>query len=415
VRVLLCNSFFYERGGAETSMIDLMRLLVVHGDEVVPFAMDHPENRPTEYAKYFPPGIDYPRLLTEGGRRDRARAAVRVVYNAEARRRLSRLLSDVSPDIAHVHGIAHELSPAVLGAFHRHGVPVVQTLHDFKIVCPNTSFVSHGSVCERCSKGRYYPVVVHRCKRGSMSASIVVAIEAYVHRLLRTYERNVDAFIAPSRFLYARLRSHGFGGTMVHLAHPFDASQIRPCYQPGGYFVYVGRLVDVKGVRTLLAAMRYVRRSKLYVIGDGELSRELAEFASERRLTNVEFLGRLPRDDLLEVVARARFSVVPSEGFENSPMTVLESFAAGTPVLATNLGALPEFVVDGQTGMLVEPRSPRALARAIQAFLDNDRAASMGREARAKVERDHDPEEHYRRLHRLYRQVGARSARGLVA
>jgi glycosyltransferase involved in cell wall biosynthesis len=414
MKVLLCNSFFYERGGAETSMFDLMRLLAAHGDEVVPFAIQHPQNRPSEFTEFFPPGIDYPPLLSEGGRRDRARAAMRVIFYAEARRRLARLLSAVRPDIAHVHGIAHELSPSVLGALRAHGVPAVQTLHDFKLVCPNTTFASHGRVCERCSGGRYYQAVVRRCKRGSRSASTVVAIEAYVHRLMRTYERSIDTFIAPSRFLYSRMRLHGFRGNMVHLAHPIDASQIRPCYRPDRYFVYVGRLTDVKGVRTLLAAMRDVRRSKLYVIGEGELSQELADFASDQRLS-VDFLGRLPRDELLEVVRNARFTVVPSEWFENSPLTVLESFAAGTPVLASRIGALPEFVIDGETGMLVEPRRPRALAAAIQAFLDDDRAIAMGRQARAKVEREHDPEEHYERLRTLYDAVRARAASPLVA
>jgi glycosyltransferase involved in cell wall biosynthesis len=410
VNILVCNSFLYERGGAETCALDHMDLLASRGHAVVPFAIEHPLNRPSPYSSYFASRVDYPSLLKPGTSPiTRMRAAARVVYSFEARRHISRLIAETRPDVAHAHGIAHELSPSVLGAMRAAGVPVVQTLHDFKLLCPNTTFVSHGEICERCAGGRYVHAALRRCKRGSLAASGVAAIESYAHHALRLYERNVDVFLAPSRFLAGKLRAAGFRGRLQLLRHGIDTDRVSYNPSPDRYAVFVGRLVQVKGLRTLLQAVRSVRDLKLYVVGEGELRAELTATAASEGLTNVTFLGPLPRDEVLSLVREARFAVLPSEWYENSPMAILESLAVGTPVVATRIGALPELVEDGRTGLLVPPGDAPALARAMTRLLHDDVALAMRPAARRKVERDHDLEGHYRSLLAVYEPLVRRS------
>ena len=405
MNVLVCNSFLYERGGAETCALDQMELLAARGHVVVPFAMDHPRNRTSPYSSYFPPGVDYPSLLTSRSPVARVGGAARVLYSLEARRRVSRLIAATRPDVAHVHGIAHELSPSVLGAMRAAGVPVVQTLHDFKLLCPNTTFVSHGELCERCAGGRYVHAAVRRCKRGSLAASSLAAVESYAHRLLRLYERNVDVFLAPSRFLERKLHEAGFRGRVQVVRHGIDTDRVRFNPRPDRYAVYVGRLVEVKGLRTLLRAVRDLRDLQLYVAGDGELRDELTALAGNEGLRHVTFLGALPRDEVISLVRGARFTVLPSESYENSPMALLESLAAGTPVVATKIGALPELVEDGRTGLLVPPGDASGLARAMETMLRDDVALEMRPAARRKVELDHGLERYYESLLAVYRQL----------
>jgi glycosyltransferase involved in cell wall biosynthesis len=404
MKVLLCNSFYYLRGGSERCFFDLAELLEAHGHEVIPFSMADPRNRPSDYADYFISHVDFPSRLGPGSSlRDKLQAAGRVIYSREARAKIERLIAATRPDIAHVHGIAHETSPSILPALKQAGIPVVQTLHDYKLLCPNTSFVSHGAVCERCKGHRYYNVVRHRCKRGSLAASVLAGTEMAVHKLLQIYERNVDVFITPSAFLQAKLVEYGIRTTSVNVPNFIHFDRFEPCYTPENYFIYVGRLVHLKGVHTLLEAMRFVQGSHLYIAGRGEQEDELRAYVQAHGLTNVTFLGHLGLDHLVPLVQRALFSVVPSEWYENYSMTVIESLACGTPVVGADIGGIPEQVRDGQTGLLFEPGNARQLAEKIRWMLAHrEQAREMGRNGRLQVERVNHPQVHYEQTVAIY-------------
>lgn len=406
MKVLMCNSFHYVRGGADRYFLDLSALLESYGHQVIPFAMADDRNEPSAYADYFTSHIDFPTEMSKPGVGPKLRAAERVIYSREAKAKIAQLISATQPDIAHIHGIAHETSPSILPTLKAAGIPVVQTLHDYKLVCPNTTFVTQGAICERCRGGRYYNAVRYRCKRDSLAASLLAGVEMYVHKASQIYERNIDAFVAPSRFLMEKVREHGIRNRIEHIPYSIRIHDFQPHYEPENYFIYSGRLANVKGIHTLLEAMRHVPHSKLYIAGRGELEASLKEFAHAHHIHNVEFLGYLETNELIDLLRRALFMVTPSEWYENYPMTVLESFACGTPVIGANIGGIPEQVRDGESGFLFESGNPQQLAEKMQILLsDRQLAIQMGRRARQQVERINDPAVDYQKTLALYESL----------
>ncbi|MEZ4620953.1 MAG: glycosyltransferase [Caldilineaceae bacterium] len=372
MRILMCNSFYYLRGGAERCFFDLMALLEERGHEVIPFSMAHPNNFPSPYDEHFVSYMDFPtQLAGEAGLTGKLAVAERVIFSREARAKIRRLIEATKPDIAHIHGIAHETSPSILGPIKAAGIPIVQTLHDYKLLCPNTSFVAQGQICESCKGHTYYNVVRQRCKRGSLSASLLAAVEMYVHKTFQLYERHVDTFISPSRFLQEKVAEFGIRNPVVNIPNFLHVDTIVPDYEPEDYFVYSGRLVDVKGIWTLMRAMRTVQRSHLYIAGHGELEAPLRAYVAEHSMQNVTFVGHLNTDALMTLVRQARFAVAPSEWYENYPMSVLEAMACGTPVIGAAMGGIPEIVRDGENGLLFAAGNVDELTAKIHYLLDN--------------------------------------------
>lgn len=406
MKILMCNSFYYMRGGAERCYLSLMDLLENNGHEVIPFSMDHEQNPPSPYSDYFYSYIDFPTELSKSGIRPKLRVAERVLYSREAKANIQRLIKDTKPDIAHVHGIAHETSPSILAALKEAGVPTVQTLHDYKLICPNSSFISNGEICERCKGRRYFNAVRHRCKRGSLSASMLSAAELYFHKYGQMYEGNVDIFITPSEFLKHKLIEHGVQNPIIQLPNFIDIDSFQPHSEPEDYFVFYGRLVAIKGVHTLLKAMQAVNHSHLYIAGNGESEAELRAFATENDLDNVTFLGHLSADRLVPLIQRAAFTVVPSEWYENYSMTVIESLACGTPVIGARIGGIPEQIIDGWNGLLFEPGDEHELANKINKLLNSPELVSeMGRHARQRVEEINSPAYHYKHTLAIYERL----------
>jgi len=404
MKVLAANKYYFVKGGAERYFFELARILSSRGHEVVPFAMAHPQNEPTAFAKHF---VSFESFDESEGVVARLRAAARILYCREARRRIEVLADETRPDIAHLHNIAHQLSPSILYGLKARGVPVVQTLHDYKLVCPNYQMFVHGETCERCRTWRYYNAVVHRCMRDSVTSSALVAAEAYVHRLMGSYFRNVDLFIAPSEQLRERMIAHGVDARkIVHVPYSIALDKYQPSYDDGGYGVYVGRLSLGKGLPTLMSALERVPAVRLKVVGEGPLAEDLRRDAGERGLTNVEFEGYRAGAELRSLVAAARFVVVPSDCFENSPLTVYEAFALGKAVVGSRTGGIPELVSDGESGLIFEPGDARALAaRMSELWEDPVRAVEMGRAARERLESRFGPDVHYEKIMAVYERV----------
>jgi glycosyltransferase involved in cell wall biosynthesis len=391
MKILQMNKFFFLKGGAERYFFGLSELLTSKGHEVIPFCMQHAANFPSPYSRYFVSHVD---LHGSGPLLNRLGAAARVVYSGESRRKLRALLGDVRPDVAHLHNIAHQISPSAIGVLKKSGVPVVQTLHDYKLACPSYLMLAGGKVCDACVSGSLCNVVLKRCVRGSILASLVSFVEAAVHRAARTYSA-VDAFLCPSRFLMGVMKRAGIPeGKLFHLPLFLDAGSYTPSYDSSGYFVYVGRLSEEKGLGHLLEAKRKVSRMRLVVAGEGDLLDRLRQSAS--RDAGVSFTGFLPGRELSGVWRDAAFTVVPSVCYENFPYAVLESFAYGKPVVASRIGGIPELVRDGQNGLLVEPGDADGLAERIGWLPANpDEAVRMGKAARRDVEETYSAERHY--------------------
>ena len=417
MKVLMINSFNYLRGGGERCFLDLSELLRAHGHEVIPYCMDHPNNLPSDYSDYFVSYMDFPTELRRPGLAAKANVLERVLYSREARHKLEALVAATQPDLVHIHGFIHEMSTSILPALKRARLPVVQTLHDYKIVCPNTTFVSQEEVCERCRGHRYYNIALHRCKRDSLMASALAGAEMYFHEIFRLYTRNVDLFISPSAFLANKVREHGIHKQIITIPNFINPDLFQPAYEPENYFLFAGRLVRTKGILTLLEAMRTVKTTaELRIAGTGELEQELRDYARTYGLRNVKFLGHLNTEQLTRTMQRALFTVQPSEWYENYSMTVIESLACGTPVVGAAIGGIPEQVRDGVNGLLFASGNAAQLASKLQYLLDRrELAIEMGRAGRRQVETINGPQAHYEQTMRVYERLTPRAAAPLPA
>lgn len=413
MKILMINSFHYMRGGGERCFFELSALLQGHGHEVIPFCMDHPQNFPSEYGDHFVSFIDFPEELSKPGIGPKLSVVERVLYSREARRKVEGLIEETRPDLVHIHGFIHETSTSILPALKAAGLPVVQTLHDYKIACPNTTFVSNDRICEACKGGRYFNMTRFRCKRGSLSASLLATAEMYFHEIFRLYEPNIDLFISPSQFLAEKMAEHGVRKPIIPIPNFINPDSFTAVYEPENYFVFAGRLVRVKGILTLLEAMRHIRSDAvLNIAGAGELEPELRQFVLTHNLTNVRFLGHLSTDELARLVRNALFTVAPSEWYENYSMTIIESLACGTPVIGAKIGGIPEQVRDDWNGHLFEPGNALELASKMQNLLDHrDLAIEMGRRGRSQVEALNGPETHYDQTMQVYERLLRESPR----
>ncbi len=340
----------------------------------------------------------------------------RFFHSREAAEKMEALVDEWRPDIAHLHNIYHQLSPSILAPLKRHGVPVVMTLHDYKLICPDYSLHTPDGVCERCKGGRFYNAVLQSCVKGSRLSSAVCALEAYVHRATGVY-KGIDTLIAPSRFMKQKLIEFGWDGDRIeYLPNFLDVDACEPAYAPEPYFVFAGRLERVKGVSALLEAVAgsdAARNVELRIAGDGPDLEALKAFAHAEGLTRVRFLGRLSRYELQGLLRSAMFAVVPSEWYENAPMSVIEAYACGTPVIASHIGGLPELVREGETGLLFQPGNADELRGQIELLLSRpDLAVEMGRAARSLAEERFGPRRHYEHLLQIYDLVRRRAHAG---
>jgi glycosyltransferase involved in cell wall biosynthesis len=407
MKVIVANNYHYLRGGSERVMFDEMRLLVSRGITAIPFSRQHPDNEPSSHSQWFPPDMN----LASGGVAARLRALPKLVYARDAKRGMTQLVRELRPDLVHAHNVYGRLSTSILDAAYREGVPVVMTLHDYKLICPSYKLESHGRICEKCRGFRFHRAVTERCHKGSLVASAIYSAESVFNHVRGAYARRVARLIAPSRFLRDKFVQFGWDGAHIDVVPNFlDADRFEPDFGRGDYFLYLGRLSPEKGVPTLLEAFSRVQRpARLVVAGTGPLLAELAAKWSDE--AGVTFAGYLSGERLAKCVRGALAVVVPSEWYENAPMAVLEAMAWGKPVIAAAIGGMPEMVRDGETGLLFEPGNVDGLHKVMTRVLSLAPSAvsCMGRAARAVAQEEFSAARHYNALVSVYKRATARS------
>ncbi len=407
MRVLLVNTFHYNRGGDSTYTFNLAKLLGMdRKNKVVHFAMKHPMNYTSEFSDFFVPEIDLPSELSNGSFFSWIKVLKRTIYSNTARRNLGILLDNYPVDIAHIQNIHRHITPSIFHTLKSRDIPLVWTLHDYFLLCPNSLFFVDYKICESCRGKSFYNVVLKRCRKNSFSASLIVMLEEYIHRLLGLIKL-VDYFIAPSKFLRDKFIEYSFPPEkIIHIPNFIETTNIRVSSQKGAYILYSGRLCYEKGVTTLMGALSSCNSANLLVAGDGPLKRSLEEEAQEKVPGRIEFLGHLDRGELYRIIGGSRFVVIPSLWYENSPYAVFEAYAHGKPVIASRIGGLQELVRDNETGFLFEPGNEGDLACKIQWMLDNpSEAIEMGRIARDVVEKEYNPMIHKIRIANVYRKA----------
>jgi glycosyltransferase involved in cell wall biosynthesis len=347
VKILFANKFYYPRGGDCIHVFAIKRLLEKNGHHVAIFSMQHPENLPNEFDRFWPSALEYGTKIKS----NYIESIRRPIYSSEVKKKWNDLLDYFQPEIVHLHNIHSQISPIIAKESHKRNLPVFWTLHDFKLVCPAYSMLRDGKPCEKCLTDKKN-VLKYKCIKNSFGGSLVAYIEALAWTQ-KKLEKYTTGFIAPSLFLKNKMAEAGFKAEKIRHLHNFNESLgYKADGGKGDYYVYLGRLSGEKGIETLLKVASKIKGVNLKVVGDGPLRRNLEE---KYKTGNISFLGYQPKEKVLPIVAKAKFLVLPSECYENNPLSIIESLSCGTPVLGSNIGGIPELIEPDKNGMLFSP------------------------------------------------------------
>lgn len=402
--LLSINNYYYRRGGAEVVFLEQNRLFEEIGWKVVPFSMRHPKNLQSPWQDWFVEEIEFGERYSLP---QKAINAGKIIYSREARRKIADLARSVRPAIAHAHNVYHHISPAIFGTLKSLAVPTVLTLHDLKIACPAYKMLAHDGICERCKGGAIWNVAMHRCVKESMTLSAVIMVETALHRLLGCYSRHVDRFVVPSRFYLEKFVEWGWPRErFTYVPNFVDADHLQPKVGPGRAFVFFGRLGPEKGLATFVRALA-LAGAKGWIVGTGPEEARLRNLAAETD-ADVEFLGYCTGESLFDAIRGARAMVLPSEWFENAPMSVMEAYALERPVIGAAIGGIPELIREGETGAVFPSGDAEALAARLREFSakSDDEILAMGKAGRRWVEADFTAVRYRERLLDLYRSMG---------
>jgi glycosyltransferase involved in cell wall biosynthesis len=400
MRIIYANKYFFRNGGSEVVMFDEMSIMNSMGIDVVHFAMTDDRNFPSSFSDYFVT----PKSYRSRSMAARWRSALSFVHSPEAVRNLSALIRATKPDILHCHNIYHQLTPSIISAADRLGVPVVLTLHDLKAVCPVYTQVRDGQPCSKCSPTRFESVLRHRCGGHSFQNRLLLWAEARFHQAAGSYEQ-VRKFIAPSRFVRDAVGARFPAVRIEHIPNGIDLSGIEPASSDGEFVLYFGRIAADKGVETLLRAHSEDHHSwRLVLAGTGPSMQEYKD-----RYPEAEFLGFLNGQELRKCIGKAALVVVPSEVQENCSLSIIEAMAHGKAVVASRIGGNPELVRDGTTGLLFRPKDRRDLSKQVHQLLHHpDLRIRFGRAGRKVAEEEYSLAVHGRKLLALYQTVAGR-------
>ncbi|SEE76676.1 Glycosyltransferase involved in cell wall bisynthesis [Rhizobiales bacterium GAS188] len=412
MRLLGVHRLHYRMGGAEAVHLDHLTLFREKGWECAEFAMEHPQNDPSAFEEYFPAYFE-PKNASAAARLG---AAARFLHSGEAKRKFAALLDAFRPDIIHIHGIYHQLTPAILAPALKRKIPIVYTLHDYKIICPAYNFFRpEVGPCELCRGGRQWNCAIHRCRQDSYVVSSLYALDGFLQWHRGTIRNTVSAFIGPCRFIVDKFVEHGLAREKLHYVpnffetaddRPVEPSSVEALRQRYGQFLlYFGRLAVEKGLPLLVEA---AKQADVTVVFAGEGKEEDALRAQALSLgLRAHFTGHLKGTELWAHVEAARAIALPSICYENAPKSILEAHARGKVVITTAIGGIPEMVEDGVTGFLVPPNDAASLGNAIsRVFAASDAERDrIGGTARARVFATFTRDRYFREMSAVYEQL----------
>ena len=382
MRILLLHNYYQQSGGEDRVFEAESNLLSERGHEVIRFTRSNDEIK-----NRFP-----------------GRSLADAVWNRGVAAELRVLLREKRPDLAHVHNVFSVLSPAVYHVLHDAGVPVVQTLHNLRFACPNARLMRGGKECREClGRAWPWPGIMYRCYQGRLASSLGMVTVLAAHRLLRTWTRKIDLYLAPSDYVRREAVKAGLNDDRIMVKPHFVSDPVRPSVSDGGYALFAGRLEREKGVLELIDAWRQLPGFRLRIAGDGDLRTVVQARLREQGMPHVELLGWLSDGDLEHEIAQARFLVMPSLGPESFGLSVARAYSYGVPVLASPAGALREAVRSDETGLVVDVTAPADMATAARRlYTDDALRARLSYEARQTYVRLYSVAEAHRAMMNAY-------------
>lgn len=400
MKVLLINNFHYIKGGSESVYFNMADMLTKAGHQVIFFSCQSPNNTQYGVNSYF---------VRSNGDMNPICGAIRYIHNREAKISLERLIVAERPDIAHIHLFWGGLSSSILSVLRKHSIPVVHTAHDYRMICPAYTFrKQNGEICEECLGGKYYNALLNKCSKGKVLHSALMTVEMYFRERFAKPVEAIDGFVFVSDFSY---RKHlqfipQLKDKRCIVAHnhiPEIDSQFISSKR-GDYYLFFGRLSHEKGLKTLISAFSALPNCKLKIVGTGPQEMELKAFATT---PNIEFAGYMSGEKLKQTIRDCKFIIVPSEWYENNPMTIIEASAAGIPTIGATIGGIPEIVLEGKTGYLFTPKSTTELTDAINRAesLTESQYSEMSRQCREMAAEKFSEKSTYNKIMGLYTSI----------
>ena len=406
MKILQIDAYHHILGGAEKVMFNTADLLKEHGHDVVFFSLCWDKNFDSEYSSYFAPSRE-----SRTGLLSPLRNITSYFYSIEAAKKIEQLIESEHPDIAQIHLMWGNITPSILGVLKRHNIPVIMTVHDYRMICPAYVFKNGmGVICEECDGHKFWKCVSNKCCKNSYSKSLLMTAEIYFRNKVLHAPENIDGFLFVSNFAkekhepYMPFLKKRKTVVMYNFSEGINTEPNRPSNEK--YFLYFGRLSKEKGVHTLLNAVKDLEDVHLKIVGTGSEEEFLRRIIVENDIKNVEILGYKCGEELKSLVKNAYFIIVPSEWYENNPMTIIEAYSASTPVIGSRIGGIPEIIVNNETGFTFKCSSIADLRSAISKAdaLSEDDYMHMRQRALDFAHEHFDRENYYNKLIKFYKE-----------
>jgi len=408
MKILQINNCHYRRGGADVVYLNTIQLLEDKNQQVLCFSQRSSKNVHSEFEKYFIENIRY----FNGSILERIKSVPRFFYSSEAKSKLAQLLDFEKPDVAHIHLFKGDLTASILVAIKKLKIPMVLTLHDYGLICPHNLLLDgKGNICERCIKGNAFNCIRYRCNRHNIILSSISAAEFIFNKTFFNFKNYFSKIFTVSNFAYQKhiTAFPDHRKRFVHLYNFYPRLETTiPNYIKGNYLFFFSRLSKEKGTLTLLKALKKIDENvHIKIAGTGAEEKDLLAFRDQEGLANVEFCGHTEGEKLTSLIKNASFILIPSEWYENNPLTVIEAYTLGKPVIASNIGGLPEIVIDGETGFLFKMGSSTELSEIIKKAnnLSQEEYEVLAKNARKFAEEHFNENSHFEKLFEVYQEV----------
>jgi glycosyltransferase involved in cell wall biosynthesis len=404
MKILMVNKFLYNRGGSETYMFQISEYLKKQGHEVYFFGMKDEENIVDTDEKSLVENLDFHKKSLKT-----LLYPFKIIYSIEARKKIAKILDSFKPDIVHLNNYNFQLTPSIIYEVKKRNLPIVQTVHDPVVVCPNHSLFNYneGEICEKCKGNKYFFCIKTKCIHNSMVKSVFGAIEAIIYNKLNTYEK-VDKFICPSQFINEKIVEFGVNGQKTITMHNFSMLDIGDnLNKKRNYILYFGRLSQEKGIITLLESAKKLKNYSFKICGTGPLEEYMKNYINQNNLKNVELLGFKTGNELKMLIKNAKVSIYPSVWYENCPMSVIESKGLGTPVIGSKIGGIPELIRDNKDGFVFEANNSEDLSEKIKNIMefDEEKYSSFVNESLKDFKGRFQIKIYYDKLVKLYKDI----------